>query len=75
MYSNRMSTIFVIYCLRRQKFGDEWVAEAVRAAARDASQKQGRAAVRGARQQQARAAKAVAQRERPRASAADVRYG
>ena len=69
-----MSTMFVIYCLRRQTFGDEQVAEAARAAARDACQQQARAAARGASQQQATAAKAAAQRERPRASSADVRY-
>ena len=69
-----MSIMFVIYCLRRQTFGDERVAEAARAAARDASQQQAKAAARGASQQQARTAKATAQQERPRASAAEVRH-
>ena len=68
-----MSIMFVINCLRRQTYGYERVAEAAKAAARDASQRQARSAARGATQQQARAAKATAQRELARASAADAR--
>ena len=67
--------MFVLYCLRRQTFGDERVAEAARATGRYASQQQARAAAGGANQLLARAAEEAAQREHPRVSAAGVRYG